>query len=352
MKYNLNLPRCRRLIDETIRTLGLDLTGLTVLTEAGTGSFSLTASIAALAGAPRVFIAARDSPYGTAQEAIDETLHFANELLVGKVVSILPHRFHEYVAQADIITNLRGVRPIDQSLVEQLKPTAVVPLMFESWEYRPEDLDIRACRARGILVLGTNESHPHVGVLKYVGMVALRLLFESGIELLRNKVIVLGEGVFSDIAVEALHAIGAQVEVITAGQMESPDESKWMEQVASADALLVAEHVLRAPLIGSSAHIKPAWLMEQNPGISVVHISGNVDREDLSRAGIRAYPEVFAPPGYMSVSTAYVGPAPVIYLHAAGLKVGEIAVRARRRGMSPGAAEDEALKDSLCQALV
>ena len=56
MKYSLNLPRCRRLIDEAIRTLGLDLTGLTVLTEAGTGPFSLTASIVALAGAPRVLL--------------------------------------------------------------------------------------------------------------------------------------------------------------------------------------------------------------------------------------------------------------------------------------------------------
>jgi hypothetical protein len=352
MRYDLNLPRCRRLIDEAIQTLGLDLSGLTVLTEAGTGPFSLTASIAALAGAPRVFIAARDSPYGLAQEAIEETIYAANELLVGQVVSVLPHRSHEYVAQVDIVTNLRGVRPIDRGLIEQLKPTAVVPLMFESWEYRPEDLDLRACRARGILVLGTNESHPHVGVLKYVGMVALRLLFESGIEILRSKVIVLGEGVFSDVAVEALRAIGSQVEVITRDQLESPDGSKWMEQVALADALLVAEHVSRAPLIGPSAGIKPAWLVKKNPGILVVHIAGNVDRGDLSRAGIRAHPEVFAPPGYMSVSTAYVGPAPVIYLHAAGLKVGAIGAHGRRRGLSPGAAEDEALRDSLCQALV
>ena len=27
MKYNLNLPRCRRLIDEAIQTFGLDLSG-------------------------------------------------------------------------------------------------------------------------------------------------------------------------------------------------------------------------------------------------------------------------------------------------------------------------------------
>ncbi len=42
-------------------------------------------------------------------------------------------------------------------------------------------------------------------------------------------------------------------------------------------------------------------------------------------------------PGYMTVTTDHVGPRPVVDLHAAGLKVGEMAVRCRRAGLDAAA---------------
>ncbi len=74
-----------------------------------------------------------------------------------------------------------------------------------------------------------------------------------------------------------------------------------------------------------------------------------MDAGDLAAAGLRVHPQPVAPAGYMSASTAHVGPAPVLRLHAAGLKVGEILARLRRKGLAATEAEREALRDPLCQ---
>ena len=56
-------------------------------------------------------------------------------------------------------------------------------------------------------------------------------------------------------------------------------------------------------------------------------------------ATLRCAPEIFAAAGSMSVTTDYVGPKPLIDLHAAGLRVGELLTRARQRGLDARAAE-------------
>lgn len=345
----LNLSRSRRLVAETIDALQLDLSGLTVLTEAATGVFSLTASIAALAGAGHVLVLAKDSRHGAATEAVAQTLAVARQWNCAAAIENLSGRNAPTVSTADIVTNLGALRPLDDGFLAQLKPTAVMPLMFETWEYRREDLDLEACRRREIAVLGTNERHPAVEVMQFIGPLAVRLVLEAGVEVFRTRVVVLGSGPFAEVASAALRALGAEVAGIAVGPGGRYDEISTAQALAGADVLLVAEHDARAALIGPAATLDARRLSTINPGLVLVHIAGNVDQADLEAAQVRFHPERLAPPGYMSASTAYVGPAPVIRLHAAGLKVGEILARHRRRGLGAGDAERAALADPLCQ---
>src|SRR5690349_14535943 len=62
--------RARKIIESAIQLLHLDLSGLVVLTEVGTGVFNFLPIISQLAGASKVYAHARDSNYGTAEEAI------------------------------------------------------------------------------------------------------------------------------------------------------------------------------------------------------------------------------------------------------------------------------------------
>ena len=71
-----------------------------------------------------------------------------------------------------------------------------------------------------------------------------------------------------------------------------------------------------------------------NPGVVLVHVAGNVDRAELEAVGVLVRPSRFARPGHMSVATDYLGPRPLTDLHSAGLKVGELAAKARQQGLA------------------
>ena len=141
------------MIDGTMKGIDIDLSSLVVLTEAATGPFAMTASMAALAGAARVLVLARGGRFGSPDDAIAQTLAVAREWECASSISVLASRSEIAIGSPDIVTNLRGVRPLDKEFLSGLKPSAVIPLMFETWEFRPADIDLEVCRERGLLVL-------------------------------------------------------------------------------------------------------------------------------------------------------------------------------------------------------
>ena len=144
-------------MEKIIEDLSLDLMGIRVLTEAASGPFVVTPLIAARAGAERVVAVARDSCYGRAQEVKEYVETWARWLGVDDQVTVSSAAARTHAGAADLVTNLAFVRPIDDDFVSRLPNDAVIALMWEPWEHRPEDLDLEACRRRGIPVLGTNE---------------------------------------------------------------------------------------------------------------------------------------------------------------------------------------------------
>ncbi|MGE4553904.1 MAG: hypothetical protein AB7D57_12395, partial [Desulfovibrionaceae bacterium] len=176
----MQLERARRLAEAAIRRFGLDLNGLVVLTEAATGHFALTAPLAALAGADRVLALGRDSRFGSAEQAHEACRRVARAWgLDEDRLEFLDDRRDPRLREADVVTNLGALRPLDREFLSRLGPCAAVPLMWETWEFRPADLDLEACRRSGIPVLGTDEHHPDLGIFDYVGVCAVKLLLEA-----------------------------------------------------------------------------------------------------------------------------------------------------------------------------
>ena len=346
----MNDARCLRLIRNAVAKLDLDLTGLIVLTEAATGYYVLTPLIAALAGADQVYAITQDSSYGSAQEVCERTQSLADRWGVADQIEILFSRKDERIEFADIVTNLGFVRPLDVEFLGRLKRTAVIPLMFETWEHRPEDLDLAECRRLGIPVLGTNEEHPDLQIFRYVGHLALKLLFELDIEVYRSRIIVIGSGKFGRAVADSLTAAGASVSQLSLDDGNLLHEQQVRGALADCDAIVVAEHHSREAIIGPRDQITARKLRSINPGVVLAHIAGNVDRADIETAGIPFRPSRFAPPGYMSIATDYLGPRPLIDLHTAGLKVGETMARLRRERESSWSTELKTLNaNSLAQ---
>src|ERR1035437_2731056 len=184
--------RSRALIGKLIRKYELDLSGLTVFTEAATGSYRYTSLIAALAGAKQVYAVAADSKYGQKEIVKDQTLREAEAsgvhdkitILFGKDGECLSHsdivtnlgfvrpitsemvsdqtlreaeasgvhdkitilfgKDGECLSHSDIVTNLGFVRPITSEMVSYMKPTTVISLMWLVSEFRSDELDSKA----------------------------------------------------------------------------------------------------------------------------------------------------------------------------------------------------------------
>ena len=101
-----------------------------------------------------------------------------------------------FAPKADIVTNLGFVRPISDSLIRSLPKTAAIGLMWEPWEFRSDDINLESCSSHAIPVICTNEHHPNVATFKYVGILALKPLFEAQLEVLGLNILVIGSNPF------------------------------------------------------------------------------------------------------------------------------------------------------------
>jgi hypothetical protein len=350
MRRIADTMRVERLMRDAIARLDMDLSGISVLTEAASGNYAVTPLIAAMAGASRVVALTRDSSHGTTAEVTDYVGGLANHLGVSSRIQITDDRVAAADAHCDLVTNLGFVRPIDRAIVTSLSKDAVICLMWEPWEFRSADIDIEVCREHDVPIIGTHETDERIATFHYLGPLALKLLLEADIEVYRSRLLVIGEAPFLEPIVTALTMMGAMVEACSVSKGWSGTSGQSERAVAACDGVVVADHRSGQTVIGGQDGIPPRLLGAA--GVAVVHICGVVDDEAMTAEGIHKVPARRVKPGYMAMATDYVGPRPVVDLHAAGLKVGEIAVRARRAGLTSAQAVDRAVASGLAQPLV
>ena len=345
---------------ESIRRLDLDLTDLTVLTEAASSYYVCTPIIAAMSGARHVFALAKDSPYGATGTLIQNVKAMAESVGLSDSIECIDGIDHDVIQQTDIVTNLGFLRPIIRHFITQMKTTAVIPLMRETWEFREGEIDLDACREKGIVVLGTNENHLSLRIFDYLGPLCAKILLEAQIEVLKSKIVVFGGGDFGLNIMDYLSRMGSEVLGVCEEEPDGleqmgvqkigslSDPTSYLDKLSDVDAVIITTYPNKTEIIGRNGLIKTSELKEICPGVTIVQFKGNVDRESIQRHGLRILPDHAPKEGHMSWTLNALGPKPVIDLHTAGLKVGEIASRLRQSGLSP----EECLKRASQNALV
>jgi hypothetical protein len=325
--------RLPSLIRRQVSFLELNLTGITVLTEAASGPYVVTPIIASLAGAARVIALTRDSFHATAAAVTAQTR--ALETLCGVTVpaEIYTERSLHLFAEADIVTNLGFVRPLDRTAIVALKPTAVVPLMCEPWEVRAADVDLEACRLGRIAAAGTNEDFDGLDVFAYSGPLCAKMLFDVQVEVHKSRILVVGSDRFGAVIARYLAASGARAELRTSLRDVDPDA------LAGLDAVVVADYTRSDTIIGREGDMSCDAFAAHAAGAAVVQFAGLIDVTDLARHGLTVSPGLELPAHRMARTLAYLGPGPVVDLHAAGLKVGELLLK--RAGRLPGGPSDD-----------
>lgn len=321
MSPGLNHNRLLNLMRAAVDRCRLDLRATVVLTEAATGAYGVTPVLAAMAGAETVFAMTRDTRYGTVEQVRAVTLQLAELAGYAGRINVISQLTPAIIGSADIVTNSGHVRPIDSEFVSHMKRSAVIPLMYEAWEFRESDLELDACRERGIQVAGTNERIPQVDVFSYLGVMAVKLLLEAGIAVYRTRVLTICDNSFDSYIEEGLEGAGATVTVRSSLAAADPDPAT--------DAILIATRPQNRPVIGTeeARQIARSW-----PGAILVQFWGDVDREALSANGVPFWPERGPAAGHMAILPSSVGPEAIVRLQSGGLKVGETLLRSARSG--------------------
>jgi len=346
--------RIKRIVNNAINKFELDLSGLIIFTEAATGNYLYTPIIAALGGAEKVYAITKDSKYGKKETVKEKTLETAKLFGIEDKINVVYDKNLEYIKECDIITNSGFVRPIDKKMIDSMKTTAVIPLMFETWEFRENDLDLEYCREKEIPVLGTNENHDKLKLFYSNGFLVSKLLFECGFEVYKNKFLIIGSGKIGQSIQDFFDNNMIEYSRITC----SPDEHAPQSNVfyykdfdfgkveKDIDAVILFEHLHNVPILSSKGMINKNNI-DNFADIPFIHICGRVDSDFIEDSGINIYPEDFADFGYMTRSGDYLGPAITIELITAGLKVGEIMSKLRKEGKSYREVIEVAIKNPL-----
>lgn len=347
------MSRQHLLVDRMVEQFCLDLSNLNVLTEAASGAYKLNPLIAAKAGA-KVFCVAKDSRFGSKESIAQLLLDDAKKLGVEDNIEVIHSPFDAPLAKIDIVTNSGFVRPINHQMITQLKKTCVIPLMWETWEFRDCDFDLDCCKENDILCLGTNESEPPLDMDPYAGILALKMLFDLGLEVYKNKVAIIGENRFAWRVYNYLKQAGCDVHWFSKDSYKTDRDSirvhefhafrDWFsEHGESTDAVLLADLVHKEAYTDTGAFLEPEFLQAINPFIRIGVLAGVVDTDPLLDCGITVYPERTMPAHFMSYQLYDIGPTPIMELFTAGLKVGQIMSSYRLQGLAP----KEAVKASL-----
>ena len=307
-----SLPRLKALMHRAIDATGLNLSGLTVLTEAASGAYASTAVLAAMAGADQVYAFVRPSRYGSVAEIEASTLELASLVGVAGRITVLEAIHPEILASVDIVTNSGHLRPLTAHLIDRLPSRAVIALMFEAWEFRPEDIDLEACSRRCIPVVGVNERHPSVDVFSFLGPLCVKQLHDCGLAAYGSRVALLCDNGFAEPMRRGLTGIGASVETFDCADTVFRDE--W-------DAIVVALQPASDPRIGKA---EARHLADAAPaGTALLQVFGDVDRDAVLEHGLSAWPSEPPARGHMGILLSAIGPEPIVRLQTGGLRAAE-----------------------------
>jgi hypothetical protein len=308
------------LVERFCESLSLDLRGARVITESASGPFAVTAAIAAFAGA-RVEAIAADSQYGSARDAASQTVAIARELGVADRIQIVS-RTEAAFELADIVTNLGSVRPLDQTIVSRLQPGTVIPVMYDARELRANDIDLDACRERGVRVVGTFEEHPNFNIFRYIGPLALKLIEDFTTLPNARQVALVGNDLFAPYLIPSLESAFSKVVHLARW------EHLTQRVVVETDLFIFSDYC--GELGSMSDHADPD-VLKYSGKKQMLQFTGGMDSNVMGASGWRLVPSRSIESHRMFHTLAYLGMEPVVELHACGLKTAEIVWKSLER---------------------
>ncbi|MFN6037528.1 MAG: hypothetical protein ACK452_03600 [Bacteroidota bacterium] len=323
---------------ETVKQLDLNLKGRIVLTEAATGAYVVTPIIAALSGA-KVYAFTKSTRYGSVEEVKHQTGELLEKLSIDRdSVHIVEDLTPELINIADIITNSGHLRPLNAEKLQYSKQGLVIPLMYEAWELREGDLDLNFCKKNEIRVGATNERHPDVDVFNFLGDMAIKLIFDAGFNLYKNKFVLICNNDFGPYIAKVISKICAGLAVCDLKENKNKYNDLPIDWIGDFPNFSAPEKYKNCTAIIFTAYpFEKSWIGDRGEFLSmsklksefnypfILRYAGHID-DEFCKGKLNYYPE-HVPAGHMGILPSDIGYDPIIRLQAGGLKVGELMLK-------------------------
>jgi hypothetical protein len=308
------------IIKDTINLLNLDLTGLTVLTECGTGHFQYLPIIAGLSNASHVNVYIKDTIYGSCDDIENNLLKLINENQIKTKIKIYKNNLDPSAFKnIDIITNSGMLRPLDKQKLSNVgNYNTVIPLMYEKWELRESDIDVDFCNLNKIRLGGTWENFPKLNIFEFCEPLILKIIFNAGYEIKENKCIIFSSDNFGHLAKKGIEKLGGKVIYM------GVDIESIYNHIDDVDFILFADYLNKENLITNESSLFDIDLiLRKNKNIGIIHLAGKIDLDLVVRKNGRISPFKEGMPVKMTETLSYLGDIPTLRLLVAGLKVGQ-----------------------------
>jgi hypothetical protein len=317
---NITLNKHKKAFDISkywIDKIGLDLSELNVLTEVGSNSYTYLPLIASISGA-NVTAWCNDSKFGVADEII---LEAKNAIKIwdckGPIIFRSNDRNFDDIQKADIITNSGMLRPLDSQFLSFVKTNSVISLMFESWELRSTDIDLNFCKEKGIKVSGVSENNAIMNIFEYAGILACKLILNSGIEIFQSKILIWSSDEFGEVAKKWISKLLPK-NIIICNETE-----KFYHYLEDIDLVYFCDYLDDRPYFGPTGFLDLEIISRINSTVTFCHLYGNISKSECNKYGINLFPNKDGYNKVMSETLSFVGPEPVIQLLVAGLKAAQ-----------------------------
>ena len=313
-----------RIIKHSIKYFKLDLSGYNILLPASEREPALAPIMASMAGAKNIYVAA------TGVETVNKTTLLQNELGLNSNITFIETETPQILAGLDIVIKGDGISHIDKKFVSGLKENCVISLLPHNFDFHNiNGINLEDCADEKIPVVAVNPNDQSLMLFRYFAHLIIKRCYEANLDVFRSRILLVGHGDLLENALSLLKAAGAQVYVAYTDRPQN--ENYIIKHLPEIDGIVVVDYPEKSEIIiGNEGLIKIEDLVDTNPEVKIIHLSGKVQVNPLILGRISYIPEVITQ-NSLNVNIQELGLRAIVESTAAVMKVAETLIKTKNR---------------------
>lgn len=313
------------LIKQNIDLFKLQLNNYSILLPASQKEPALLAVIAAMAGAKAVYVKTNKL---LIKENITKTATEFGFENIKCVDNITP----EILSQINIVVKGGEIDKIDSVFINNLNKKAVISLFPENLDFNnTENIEMEAFNKETASVIGIDPDDKNLNLYKYFSHVLLKRCYETGLDVYKSRLLLLGHGNMLDASLQLLKAAGAIV--YSYNIQGNLDQSSLIKRLPELDAIIVMDYPqISKQVIGSKGILSISDIVDLCPHAKIIHFSGIIEETSLNLGKIKCFPDKITQ-NSINLNICELGEKSLVEVAIACLKVADNFIKSRQSSM-------------------